>query len=89
MKVHYAGTIEGQTECFDTTLDSKKKKQQPLVVKAGVGKLIAGLDAAILTMSVGEKAVITIPPEHAYGAKGAPRGRHVLGHARHESQHSP
>lgn len=43
-------------------------------MKAGVGKLIAGWDAALLTMSVGEKAVLTIPPEHAYGAKGVPRG---------------
>lgn len=42
------------------------------VVKAGVGKLIAGWDAALLTMSVGEKAVLTIPPEAAYGAKGKP-----------------
>ena len=41
------------------------------VVKAGVGKLIAGWDAALLKMSVGEKAVVTIPPEHAYGSKGS------------------
>ena len=40
-------------------------------MKAGVGKLIAGWDAALLKMSVGEKAVVTIPPEHAYGSKGS------------------
>ena len=44
-------------------------------MKAGVGKLIAGWDAALLTMSVGEKAVVTIPPEHAYGSKGFPTPR--------------
>jgi len=42
------------------------------VVKAGVGKLIAGWDAALLTMSVGEKCLLTIPSEHGYGAKGKP-----------------
>ena len=50
----------------------KKKAQEPLVVKAGVGKLIAGWDAALLEMSVGEKVILTIPPEGAYGAKGMP-----------------
>jgi FKBP-type peptidyl-prolyl cis-trans isomerase len=50
----------------------KKKAQEPLVVKAGVGKLIAGWDAALLEMSVGEKVLLTIPPEGAYGAKGLP-----------------
>jgi FKBP-type peptidyl-prolyl cis-trans isomerase len=50
----------------------KKKAQEPLVVKAGVGKLIAGWDAALLEMSVGEKCLLTIPPEGAYGAKGLP-----------------
>jgi len=55
---------------FDTT--TTKKGQNPLVVKAGVGKLIAGWDAALLEFSVGERAVLTIPPEGAYGAKGMP-----------------
>jgi len=41
-------------------------------VKVGVGKLIAGWDAALLTMSVGEQAVVSIPSEHAYGKKGKP-----------------
>ena len=67
-KLANADGTEG--EQFDSTYT--KKGQQPFVVKAGVGKLIAGWDAALLEMSVGEKAVLTIPPEAAYGAKGLP-----------------
>ncbi len=66
-------TVAGEEgEQFDSTFDKKKKGQVPLVVKAGMGKLIAGWDAALMEMSVGEKAVLTIPPEGAYGKKGLP-----------------
>ena len=37
-------------------------------------KLIRGWDEALLTMSVGEKATVTIEPEWAYGAKGLKEG---------------
>ncbi len=76
VKVTYVGRLQAadgtEGEEFDSSYDKKKKAQCPLVVKAGVGKLIAGWDAALLEMSVGEKAVLTIPPEGAYGAKGMP-----------------
>ena len=69
-KLQNADGTEGEE--FDTTYNKTKKTQVPFVVKAGVGKLIAGWDAALLEMSVGEKCVLTIPPEHAYGKKGLP-----------------
>ena len=69
-KLANADGTEGEE--FDSSYNKQKKSQSPLVVKAGVGKLIAGWDAALLEMSVGEKAVLTIPPEGAYGAKGMP-----------------
>ena len=74
VKVTYSGRLEGAEEGdnFDSSYNKKKKAQEPLVVKAGAGKLIAGWDAALLEMSVGEKAVLTIGPEGAYGAKGMP-----------------
>ena len=55
---------------FDSTWNKSKKSHTPLTVKAGVGKLIAGWDAALLSMSVGEEAVVQIPAEHAYGKAG-------------------
>jgi len=48
----------------------KGKKPLPLRFKVGVGKVIRGWDEALLTMSAGEKAEITIQPEWAYGKKG-------------------
>ena len=75
-QVTYCGKLANadgtEGEEFDSSYNKQKKSQSPLVVKAGVGKLIAGWDAALLEMSVGEKAVLTIPPEGAYGAKGMP-----------------
>ena len=54
----------------DTTYDKRKKSQTPPVVKAGVGKLIEGWDAALLTMSVGEESIVQIPSQFAYGKAG-------------------
>ncbi|KAF9996335.1 FK506-binding protein 2B [Entomortierella chlamydospora] len=68
--VFYTGYFEDGT-IFDTN-DNTKKKSNPLRFKVGVGRVIAGWDEAMLTMSRGEKAKITIEPEHAYGKKGVP-----------------
>ena len=38
-------------------------------------KVIKGWDQAVVTMRVGEKSIVTCPPQFAYGAKGAGRGK--------------
>ncbi|KAF9934411.1 FK506-binding protein 2B [Linnemannia zychae] len=68
--VFYTGYLDDGT-MFDTN-DNTKKKSNPLRFKVGVGRVIAGWDDAMLTMSRGEKAKIVIEPEHAYGKKGVP-----------------
>jgi len=56
---------------FDQNVDPVKKKlPPPLSFKVGVGKVIKGWDEALLTMTVNEKARLTIEPEWAYGKKG-------------------
>jgi peptidyl-prolyl cis-trans isomerase A (cyclophilin A) len=40
----------------------------------GVGRIIPGLDKVLLTMRKGEKLMVVIPPELAYGARGTPGG---------------
>ncbi|KAG0301734.1 FK506-binding protein 2B [Dissophora globulifera] len=71
--VFYTGYFEDGT-IFDTN-DNTKKKSNPLRFKVGSGNVIAGWDDAMLSMSRGEKAKITIEAEHAYGKKGVPEGK--------------
>eukprot|EP00744_Colponema_vietnamica_P018242 GILI01025737.1.p1 GENE.GILI01025737.1~~GILI01025737.1.p1 ORF type:complete len:242 (-),score=91.33 GILI01025737.1:132-821(-) len=71
VKIQYTGMLEDGT-VFDTSLDAKKKKHNPLRIKVGTGQVIQGWDESIVTMSVGEKARVTIKPAAAYGRNGRP-----------------
>ncbi|KAL2915843.1 hypothetical protein HK105_204544 [Polyrhizophydium stewartii] len=66
----YAGMLEDGT-VFDSNV-SAKKKPTPLRFKVGAGRVIRGWDEALQTMSVGEKARLTIQSDWAYGRKGMP-----------------
>ncbi|XP_061468635.1 peptidyl-prolyl cis-trans isomerase FKBP3 isoform X1 [Rhineura floridana] len=70
----YTGKLQDGT-VFDTNIQTsskKKKASKPLSFKVGVGKVIRGWDEALLTMSKGEKVLLEIEPEWAYGKKGQP-----------------
>jgi len=64
--VHYTGTLEDGTK-FDSSLD----RGQPFKFKIGVGQVIRGWDEGVLTMKVGGKRKLVIPPQLGYGARGA------------------
>lgn len=60
------GTVFDQSPGFDA---DKEKKWKPLEFKVGTGRVIRGWDESLMTMTVGEEAVVTIEPHWAYGDK--------------------
>lgn len=65
--VHYTGTLENGTK-FDSSVD----KGQPYTFKISTGVVIPGWDEGILTMNVGGKRRLIVPPRLGYGAQGRP-----------------
>jgi peptidylprolyl isomerase len=66
VSVHYVGTLEDGTE-----FDSSYGRGEPFNFSLGQGMVIAGWDEGIGLMQVGGKARLIIPPELAYGERGA------------------
>jgi len=64
--VHYTGWLKDGTK-FDSSLD----RHDPLSFRIGVGQVIRGWDEGLLTMRVGGKRRLIIPPKLGYGARGA------------------
>lgn len=64
--VNYRGTLVDGKE-----FDSSYKRNQPFEFTLGAGQVIAGWDQGFTGMKVGGKRKLTIPPELAYGSRGA------------------
>ncbi|GAB4844045.1 70 kDa peptidyl-prolyl isomerase [Ancistrocladus abbreviatus] len=67
VEVHYVGTLLDGTQ-----FDSSRDRGTPFKFKLGQGQVIKGWDEGIKTMKKSEKALLTIPPEMAYGESGSP-----------------
>jgi peptidylprolyl isomerase len=66
VKVHYTGWLEDGTKFYS----SFDRGDKPIGFPIGVGRLIKGLDEGVMTMKVGGKRKLVIPPELGYGARG-------------------
>ena len=66
VSVHYTGKLSNGTK-FDSSYD----RNQPIEIELGRGRVIKGWDEGISLLNVGSKATFIIPPDLAYGARGA------------------
>ena len=64
-------TMKYKGALLDGTVFDDSDMHEPLKFTAGAGQLIPGFDQQAALMSVGEKRTIVIPPELAYGSRGA------------------
>eukprot|EP00933_Yihiella_yeosuensis_P008875 TRINITY_DN114573_c0_g1_i1.p1 TRINITY_DN114573_c0_g1~~TRINITY_DN114573_c0_g1_i1.p1 ORF type:complete len:263 (-),score=75.85 TRINITY_DN114573_c0_g1_i1:52-795(-) len=67
LTMHYTGTLAGSNKKFDSSRD----RGQPFEFQIGVGQVIQGWDLGVIQMSLGERALLRIPAELGYGARGA------------------
>ena len=66
VSVHYKGML------LDGTIFDQSQPGQPLTMRIGRGNLIEGWEQALQRMHKGEKWILIVPPEMAYGARGKP-----------------
>ena len=66
VSVHYQGRLTD-----GTIFDDSQKRGTPFSFTLGSGQVIPGWEQGIAGMKIGEKRVLTIPPELGYGAAGA------------------
>ncbi len=67
VKVHYVGVAYSTGEEFDASWS----RGAPLEFRLGVGQVIAGWDQGVQGMKVGGRRQLVIPPDLAYGDRGA------------------
>jgi peptidylprolyl isomerase len=67
--VHYTGTLTNGVK-----FDSSRDRGEPISFKLGQGRVIKGWDQGLAQLHVGDQAILVIPPQLAYGERGAGEG---------------
>lgn len=66
VECHYTGWLTNGKK-----FDSSKDRGEPFSFQIGVGRVIRGWDEGVMTMKVGGKRRLLVPPDLGYGARGA------------------
>jgi FK506-binding protein 1 len=64
LTMHYVGTLKD-----GTVFDSSRARGKPLNFIIGIGAVIRGWDEGVMLMSLGEKAILRITSDFAYGSQ--------------------
>ncbi len=67
VEVHYVGVAWSNGQQFDASWD----RGESFGFRLGAGQVIAGWDHGVQGMKVGGRRRLTLPPEQAYGSRGA------------------
>ena len=63
--VHYTGKFAD-----GNVFDSSVERNDPFEFTLGKGEVIKGWDEGVAKLSLGQKVILTCPPEYAYGKAG-------------------
>lgn len=67
--IHYSVALANQgTKHLESTREGLNPR--PLKFVVGDGKVVPGVEKAVQKMTLGEKALVTVPPEEGYGSQG-------------------
>jgi peptidylprolyl isomerase len=67
VEVHYVGVAWSSGEQFDASWD----RGDTFTFRLGAGQVITGWDRGVQGMKVGGRRRLTLPPDLAYGSRGA------------------
>jgi peptidylprolyl isomerase len=70
VRVHYTGWLY-ENGAKGKKFDSSRDRGQPFEFPIGEGRVIKGWDEGVATMKPGGKRLLLIPPDLAYGDRGA------------------
>ena len=73
VEVHYTGWLfdPAAPDNKGRKFDSSRDRGEPFSFELGAGHVIAGWDQGVEGMKVGGRRRLTIPPDLAYGSRGA------------------